>query len=75
MPEDHFGRVRKERNVLNQVEADLRVALHDFALFGGKLPRFEKNGVGHTELSVLRSKVLMKVGAGEQERGQGDRQQ
>src|SRR5438270_2277316 len=61
MHKDDFGRVGEKGNVLDQLEPDLRVALHEFAFFGGEGAWFEKDAVRHAKLSNV-----VQVGASRQ---------
>lgn len=47
--EDDFRSVRKKRDIFDQVKADLRVPLHEFALFGSEGPWLKKDAIGHAE--------------------------
>src|SRR2546427_5881170 len=53
MREDHLGDVRKKGDVLDEVESDLCVPLHQSALIRGERPRLEQDAIGDAELSDI----------------------
>ena len=49
--EDNFGGIREKRDVLDQLEPDLRMLLHELPFFGGQRSRLEQDAVGHAKFS------------------------
>ena len=53
MSQDEFGSVAEKGYVFDEIEADLRVALHAFSFVRGERPGLEENGVGDSELADI----------------------